>query len=110
MLDLTKHRAFNTLVFSKHTADILASLVQERNLDLLLYFLVGLGTLLTSLQGDLLNTVVFVWHLGKSDLSSVRVYLSVHWTSHFLQGTRQTRQCLSGQVVVKLNLGYSPYI
>jgi len=35
VLDLTKHRAFNTLVFSKHTADILAALVQISNAPLM---------------------------------------------------------------------------
>ena len=34
----------------------------------------------------------------RRDLSSVILYCSVHWTSHFLQGTRKTR-CLSGQGV-----------
>ena len=27
------------------------------------------------------------WNLVKSDLSSVHVYSSIHWTSHVLQGT-----------------------
>ena len=38
---------------------------------------------------------VFFWYLGKSDLSSVHVYSSVDCTSHFLQGTRKTRPCLT---------------
>ena len=42
---------------------------------------------------------VCFWYLLKSALSSLRVYSSVQWTSHFLQGTRKTRACLSGQVV-----------
>ena len=37
----------------------------------------------------------------KSDLSSVRLYSSVHWTSHFLQVTRKTRSCLTGHSVVE---------
>ena len=31
------------------------------------------------------------WHLVKSDLSSVRYFTPIHWTSQFLQGTRNTR-------------------
>ena len=46
-------------------------------------------------------TVCF-WYLIKRDLSSVRVCYSVHWTSHILQGTRNTRPCLSGRVVQSL--------
>ena len=42
---------------------------------------------------------VFFWYLVKSDLSSVQVCSSVHWTSHFLQDARKTRPCLSGRVV-----------
>ena len=30
------------------------------------------------------------------------VYNSVHWTSHYLQGTRKTLPCLSSQVVLKI--------
>ena len=30
---------------------------------------------------------------------SVRVYRSVHWTSHFLLGAIKTQPCLSGRVV-----------
>ena len=51
------------------------------------------------IQGDQLYMAVFFWYLVKSDLFSVRVYSSLRWTSHFLQGTRKTRPCLSGQVV-----------
>ena len=32
---------------------------------------------LINVQGDQLNMAVFVWYLGKSDLSSVYVYSSV---------------------------------
>ena len=41
----------------------------------------------------------FFWYHVKTDLSSVHVYNSVHWTSHFLQGTRKTRSCLTGHPV-----------
>ena len=53
-----------------------------------------------SIQGDQLNMAVFLWDLGKSDLSSVQVYSGVHWTSYFLQGTRKTRPCLTGHPVL----------
>ena len=42
---------------------------------------------------------VFLVYLVKSDLSSVHVYSSVHWTSHFFQGTRKTLPCLTGNPV-----------
>ena len=32
-------------------------------------------------QGDQINMDVFFWYLAESDLSSVRVYCIVHWTS-----------------------------
>ena len=32
---------------------------------------------------------LFFWHLVKSDFSIVHVFSSVHWKSHFLQGTRK---------------------
>ena len=45
----------------------------------------------------------------KSDLygSSIRVDSSLHWTAHFLQGTKKTLQCLSGHVVCKRKEIYS---
>ena len=55
-----------------------------------------------SLQGDQIYMAAWFWYLVKSDLFSV-IYCSVNsskqWTSPFLQGTRTTRPCLSGQVV-----------
>ena len=56
----------------------------------------------SNLQGTgslVIHGRVFFWYLVKSDMSSVRVYCSIHWTSHFLQGTRKTLPCLSGRVV-----------
>ena len=44
------------------------------------------------LQGDQLNKAMFFWYHVKSDLFSVYVYSSVHWTSHLLQGTRKHGQ------------------
>ena len=43
---------------------------------------------------------VFFWYLGKSDLSSVSVYSSVHWKRQFLQGARNTRPCVTGKSVI----------
>ena len=43
-------------------------------------------------------TVCF-WYLVKWYLSSVHVYSSVHWTSHFIQGTTKTCLCLTGHPV-----------
>ena len=56
------------------------------------------------LQGHQLNMVVFSWYLVKHDLPSVCYCTSVHWTGHFLQGTRKTRPCLSVQVVYITNI------
>ena len=48
----------------------------------------GVGPL--NVQGDQINMVVLFWYLVKSDLSSVPICsTSLHWTSHFLQGTRK---------------------
>ena len=44
---------------------------------------------------------VLFWYLLKSDQSSVHMYSSVHWTCHFLQGTRNTGPCLSGRPVYR---------
>ena len=41
----------------------------------------------------------FFWYLVKDDLSSVHVYISVHWTSHFFQVTRNMRPCLTDLLV-----------
>ena len=40
-------------------------------------------------------------YLVKSDLVIVFYTTSVHWTSHFLKGTRNTRSCLTGHPVAK---------
>ena len=50
-------------------------------------------------QPDQMNMAVFFWHLVKSDLSSVHSCTCVHWTSHFLQGIRNTRPYLTGHPV-----------
>ena len=36
-----------------------------------------------NVHGDQLNMVVFFWNLGNSDLSSVHVFSSLYFTSHF---------------------------
>ena len=51
------------------------------------------------IQGDQLSMAVYFWYLVKIDLSRVHVYNSIHWTSHFLKGTRKIRPCLSDRVV-----------
>ena len=53
------------------------------------------------IQGDQLDMAVFFWYQVESDVSSVHVYNSIHRTSHLLQGTRKTRQCLTGHPVVQ---------
>ena len=62
-------------------------------------FLQGVGSSKVNIQGDRLNMAVCSLYLVKHDLSSVHVYSTLHWTGYFLQGTRKTRPCLSGQVV-----------
>ena len=58
------------------------------------------------IQGDQLNMAVCFLYLFKGDLSSVHIHSSVHWSGHFLYGTRTTRPCLSGRVVeVGMDLG-----
>ena len=42
---------------------------------------------------------MFFWFLVKSDMSNVRYCTRVHWPSHFFQGTRKTRPCLTCQPV-----------
>ena len=54
---------------------------------------------LAYIQLDHINMAVFFWYLGKSDLSSVCYCRCVHQTSHFLQGTRTTRPCITGYPV-----------
>ena len=51
------------------------------------------------LQPDQTYMAVLFWDLGKSDLSSVSYSTCVHWTSHFLQGTRKRRPCIIGHLV-----------
>ena len=51
------------------------------------------------IQGDQLNMTVVFWYLGKSAFSSVHVYSGVHWTNHIIQGTRNTRPCITGHPV-----------
>ena len=76
-----------------------------------------------TVQGDFPfdHRVVYNWYLLNSDLSIVH-YLRVHWTSHFIQGTRNTRPCLTGhpvgepilgkwqQLLITTLLGPQPYI
>ena len=52
---------------------------------------------------------VFFWNLVKNNLFNVHVYSIVHWTRHFLQGTRKTRPCLTGHPVGGYREGDSGY-
>ena len=45
----------------------------------------------------------FFWYLVKGELASVRYYIPVYWTSHFLQGSRNTRPCKTGHPACKMN-------
>ena len=47
---------------------------------------------------------MFFLYLGKTDLSSVPVYICVHWISHIIQGTRKTRLCLTSHPVFHCQL------
>ena len=40
---------------------------------------------LNGIQGDQFYMAVCFWYPVKNDLSGVCVYISVHWTSHFLK-------------------------
>ena len=53
--------------------------------------------------GDQLYMDVCLWYPVKSEWSNVRMYSSIHWTGHLLQGTGKTRPCLSGQVVSQIS-------
>ena len=46
-----------------------------------------------------INMAMLFWYLAKSDLSSVPYCTSVHWISHFLLGTRNSRQCITVTVL-----------
>ena len=52
-------------------------------------------------QGGHLNMAVLFLYLVKRDLASLRYVTVVHWKSHFLQGIRTTRPCLSGRDVFR---------
>ena len=49
---------------------------------------------LLHIQDDQLYMAGCLWYLVKRDLSSARYSTSVHWTSHFLQGTTHSHVCL----------------
>ena len=56
------------------------------------------------MQPDQVNMAMLFWYLVKSDLSSVGYYTRVHWTSHLIQGTRNTRLCITGHSVADQKL------
>ena len=47
---------------------------------------------------------VFLWHLVKSHLSSTCNSTQVHWTIKFVQGTENTRPCITGDPVPLVGL------
>ena len=51
------------------------------------------------IQGDQLYMAVCLWNFVKCELTSERVYSSLHWTSYLSKGTRKTRSCSSGQII-----------
>ena len=51
------------------------------------------------IQPDQINMTVLFWYLAESN-ASVRYGTYVHWTNHVLQGTRNTRPCLTGHPVI----------
>ena len=46
-----------------------------------------------------IKMAVFIWYRVKSNLSTVSYCSRVHWTSHCLQCTSNTRPCLTGHPV-----------
>ena len=48
------------------------------------------------LQPDHINMAVLFWYLVKSDVMCTLLYISVDWTSQILQGSRNTRPCITG--------------
>ena len=55
-------------------------------------------------QPDQINMAVFFWFLIKNEMSSVSYCIGIPWTIHFLQGTRDTRPCLTGH-----SIGFGEY-
>ena len=52
------------------------------------------------IQPDQINMAVLFWCLLKYDaIVFANLYSNVHWTSHVLQGTRNTRSCITGPTV-----------
>ena len=53
------------------------------------------------LQGDQLNMALFFWYLVKKCFVHCTLLYTcrVHWISHFFQGTRKTRSCVTGDSV-----------
>ena len=74
------------------------NLEQKKAFDLVLY---NLQYSIVHAQCDPLNMAVCFWYFIKSVL-----YRRLHWTSHFLQGTRKTQLYLSGNPVVNETNGY----
>ena len=54
-----------------------------------------------NLKDGQITMVLFFLYLIRTDSSSLRYCKHVHWTSHFLLGTRNTLPCLTGHLVTK---------
>ena len=67
-------------------------MMYRMKLGSIIIIILALHTVHSLIQGDQLNIAVLFWYLVKSDLSSVRYCTRIHWTSHFLQRTRNTRR------------------
>ena len=52
------------------------------------------------IHSDQINMAVFFWYFFIRDLSRVRYCIPVHWTSHLLQGTKNTQPCITGHPVI----------
>ena len=61
------------------------------------------------IQGHQTDMAVYFRYIVQNDLSILCVQSSVHWTSHFLHGTRNTRTCLSGRVLSTIHCTLATY-
>ena len=50
-------------------------------------------------QHDQIDMAVYFRHRVKVTFSSVVYLTSVHWTSHFIQGKRNTQPCITGHPI-----------
>ena len=57
-------------------------------------------TLFFILKPNKIYIAVFFCYLRKLLVHCSHMYSGIHWTSHFIQGNRKTRQCLTGHPVL----------